>query len=197
MTLGVEARGETPQNPEILETIAGVCALIVTQGGLFVAVQETRHSRITNKVPGMVSAPMETVKPGETHQQALKRLLEEEVKVIGLENPQARVKLCQVQLSPGVWIHAYFLEVREQLPLESGNDGDTINPQWMNMNKIMETDPNKGRFRPGMREIAQSYLTRLQCLQNGGVYESGVYFVPQGSVPEEVFSQIEANLVEV
>lgn len=192
MTVETRPPRENSQNPEIRETIAGVCALIVTPDGMFAAVQETKHSRVTNKVPGMISAPMETVKPGESYQQALERLLEEEVKVIGLGKPEAQTELCRVQLSPDVWVHAYLITVGERLPLRSGDDGETINPQWMSIDEIIKADPNERRFRPGMREIVESYLT-LTHLQNGSTYEPSVYFVPQGSVPEEVFHQIEAD----
>lgn len=98
--------------------VEGVCAFIVRpedRTGQFLAGRETESKRGTGKLAGGLTPIIETVRPGESHAAALRRAVSEELtngeveevfyNGVGLD----RTRLCEVQLSPGAWLHAYLI----------------------------------------------------------------------------------------
>lgn len=191
---------------EITERIAGVGAFIVRRGSPrhFMAIIEARGKRVTNKLAGMVSAPFETVEPGETHRQALERALhqqgnagQEELVIVGggilIPDSLDESKLCLVQLSPDVWLHAYLLEATPDLAVRRGIGDDMAGqPEWVGIDEVLRTEDgsNRFRFRPGMIEIVKSYLTYTRDRSG---FERMVYHKPVNLVPSSVFDMIEAG----
>lgn len=104
------------------DRVEGVCAFIphpTNPGEQFLVLRENEWKRLTNKVPGMLAPVIETVDPGETHQQALTRAIYEELSqklYTGLfpdkQEELNRQKLCEVQLSDNAWLIAYLLEAK-------------------------------------------------------------------------------------
>lgn len=178
---------EATRSPEITEVLAGVGALIITPDGYFLSIEEGRTSRKTGKIKGMRSLPMETIEIGETHGQALERLLKEEVSAKKLTNYASSAKLCRVQLTPGVWLHAYLIPANHRFRVEAGTHKDALNPKWVHIDEVINCDPKNRQFRPGTREVVKSYLE----FQQDNSFHAGLYFRCEGEIPQEVFDELE------
>lgn len=178
---------EAPKSPEIVETLAGVGALIITPDGYFLSIEEGRTSRKTGKIKGMRSLPMETIEAAETHDQALKRLLKEEVSLEELNDCTNLTKLCRVQLTPGIWLHAYLMPINYRLQAKDGTHKDALNPKWVHVSEVLKSDPRDRLFRPGTREVVKSYL-RFQRNTNS---QPELCFRCEDEIPQEVFDKLE------
>lgn len=183
----MEKTREKDRSPEIAETLAGVGLLIITPNGYFLSIKEARTSRRTAKIKGMCSLPMETIESGETHDQALERLLKEEVSVKELSGRTDLTKLCRVQLTPGVWLHAYLIPVNLRFQAEAGTHEDALNPKWAHINEVLNSNPNDRLFRPGTREVIESYLES----QRNNNFQPGLYFRCEDEISQEVFDELE------
>lgn len=182
---------EIDESPEIVETLAGVGALIITPDGYFLSIEEGRTSRRTGKIKGVRSLPMETIEAGETHQQALERLLKEELSAEELNNHTDLIKLCRVQLTPGVWLHAYLIPVNLRFQAQAGTHKDASNPKWVHINELLGSNPKDRLFRPGTREVIESYL-KFGANNN---FQPDVHFRCKDEIPQEVFDALEAKQV--
>ncbi|MBI4028932.1 MAG: NUDIX hydrolase [Candidatus Blackburnbacteria bacterium] len=171
------------RTPEILEKGAGVCLLVVTPDGLFCAIQEKSSKRITQKLKGMFSAPFETVEAGESHQQALVRITQEEVRM-ETERLIMGPELCRIQLDPGVWLHTYVAIAEEKINLQDGIFEDEVSGAcWIPLEEV--ENPTNKRFRPGMREIVESYRA---FLAEGEAFRTCIYFTYRDRISEEEFA---------
>lgn len=184
----VEGACEIDKSPEFVETLAGVGLLIITANGYFLSIEEARTNRRTAKIKGMRSLPMETIESGETHKKALKRLLKEEVSTENLSGHTDPTKLCRVQLTPGVWLHAYLIPVNCIFQAEAGTHKDALNPKWVHINEVLNSDPKDRRFRPGTREVLKSYLEFHQ----NNTFQPGLYFRCGDEIPQEVFDELDS-----
>lgn len=176
--------------PEIMvEHVVGVSPFIITPDGFFVTVEELRTKRLTGKTAGMRSAPMETVQPGETDQEALERLSGEEVTVPELSGVKPGPLLCRVQFRPGVWLHAYLFWGHKNFSIKLGSETDEVaRPDWTRIEDVLTSKPSERRFRPGIREMVKSYIAYLEEGEN---FKPRVFFSCEDTVPEEVFDELE------
>lgn len=171
----------------------GVSALIIS-GDHFLTIEECHLSRLTQKIPGMRSMVYETVKPGESDQEALVRALTvEELQLGEFINGQDLVNkpLCKVQLNPGIWLTAYLLSIKIPMdyPLEIGNaEGEVIEPGWNRISIVVATPKGSERFRPGNREVLKSYLDYYKYRDNFVFYND-----IEDRIPESRFDQLESN----
>lgn len=174
---------------EVVEDLKGVGLFIVTPDGYFLTIEEARTKRKTNKIAGMRSLLMETIEAGETQEQAIARLLinDEEVSAKQFRTLTPERKLCRVQLTPGVWLHAYLIQVSGQFPVRPGTAPDARNPGWTHINDVLASSPSEQKFRPGTREVIKSYLAHKE----NGNQESQVYFRCEDDIPQEVFDMLE------
>ncbi len=147
------------------EQVAGVGAFIVVPSipelG-FLTIEEQSSKRLTNKLKGMRSLPMETIEIGENHQQALERLFREEVRIPVISHPDnlTRLKLSTCELTEGVILHAYLIELAPTLhPFgEIGSHKDEVgNVDWTNTMDVLMAKGSL-RFRPGVFEVVSSYI---------------------------------------
>lgn len=178
---------EATESPEVAEVLAGVGALIVTPDGYFLSIEEGRTSRKTGKIKGMRSLPMETMEVGETHEQALERLFKEEVSAKELSDRIDPPKLCRVQLTPKVWLHAYLIPVNYRFQVEAGTHKDALNPRWVHIDEVLNSDPENRQFRPGTREVVRSYLE----FQQNTNFRPRLFFRCEDEIPQEVFDKLE------
>lgn len=180
--------GEFSGQPEIVEHVVGVSPFIVTPDGFFATVKELKNKRLTGKIVGMRSSPMETVKPGETDQLALERTFREEIVIPELSGNEP-VFLCRVQFGPGVWLHTYLFWSQRDFRIELGSEANEVaNPSWTHIKEVLGSKPNERKFRPGVREIVKSYLAYLKEGEN---FQPCLYFSCEDAVPEEVFDELE------
>lgn len=174
----------------VVEEVVGVGVLILTADGQYLSIREEKTKRKTNKVAGMISAPMETVETGEGEGQALERLFREEVVAAETNELIFIGRLCDVQLAPGVWLHAYLLLSTKPFKATTGENGqDVAQPTWRPINQVMEE--NTGiRFRPGVKELVKSYLTFASDPEN---FTPQIYFECEDKISPEEFDRLEAS----
>lgn len=190
---------------ERVERLAGVGAFIVKEGNpnLFLAITEGHFNRLTNKIAGMISAPFETIEEEDDrdHKRALERIFkkvgykgEEELCIlqgdIKLPEELEKAKLCIVQLTKGVWLHAYLLHASADLAVGRGKEADVMDePQLVSVDEVLnfERGDNRFRFRPGMVEIVRNYLSYLADPEN---HIPQIYFEPVNSIPTSVFDLV-------
>lgn len=167
----------------------GVGALILKDENRFLTIEELQSSRDHQRLSGMRSMSFETIEPGETHQQALVRALAiEEFKLGRLTGSKllTNTKLCQVQINTGIWLHAYLIPIviPEGFLITVGESIDEVaNPDWARISDALAEQIGSRRFRPGNREILQSYLKYRQGLLSS----PDIYFTTQDKIPDEVF----------
>ncbi len=121
--------------------ISGVCAVIVGPDGKILSTRENTSKRVTGKVAGMLTIPMETQEPGESDFQTTLRLLEEEAAGLQIEilTPESLKDghLCRVQMTPGVWVNIYELHTTNKRGRGSQfNDVDGI--YWHSASNILQ-----------------------------------------------------------
>lgn len=179
-----------PTEKEITENVIGVGALVVTPDFQFLTVEELRTKRSTRKIAGMRTAPMETVFAGESDDKALTRLFQEEVVFNGTSLPlDKKVLLCKIQLTRGIWLHGYLLQIEQPSSVVIGTEGNEVaNPVWTNIDEVIYSDPNEWLFRPGVRELILSYLNYLANPQH---FSTQHFFQTRGEVPSIVFDFLE------
>lgn len=187
-----------------MERLAGVGAFIVKESNpnLFLAITEGYSNRLTNKIAGMISAPFETIKEDDrNHKRALERIFkkvgykgEEELCILqgDIKVPEEleKAKLCIVQLTEGVWLHAYLLYASADLVVGKGKEADVIDePQLVSIDEVLdfERGGNGFRFRPGMVEIVKNYLSYLTDPEN---HIPQIYLEPVNSIPTSVFDLV-------
>lgn len=177
---------------ESVERVTGVGALVVSPNDQFLCITELRPKRLTGKLAGMKSLPMETVEGGESHQEALIRLFQEEVK-IGVDNSLDKpLKLCTGQLTPGVWLHAYLFDVNSELVIQSGSELNEIGEvSWMSIEDVLKSEVGNLRFRPGVREVLLSFR---EYRKNPANFQPKAYHTMIDRVPEEIFDLIDSGL---
>lgn len=182
----IEARNS---EVKITENVIGVGALLVTQDFRFLTVQELKTKRSTGKIAGMRTAPMETVIEGESDDEALKRLFQEEVILQEIEPPlDKKVLLCKIQLTNGVWLHGYLLQIEQLALAVTGTENQEVShPLWTSISEVLHSDPDDRQFRPGVRELVLSYLNFLASPEK---FSAHFFFRPQDKVPEEVFDSL-------
>lgn len=171
--------------------LVGVGAFIVNrdishQG--FIALQELITKRSTNRLAGMFSYPMETIEPGEDHDQALKRLFKEEIHI---QPPLIlpKIKLGQFSLLHGVSLHTYLFEIGSDVTIAVGSTPQEVkNPRWVTFQEVL-TAP-LGRFRAGVYETVIEYLTYLQDPDN---FHINTYVKLRDRISEEIFNLMEAG----
>ncbi|TSC89431.1 MAG: Uncharacterized protein G01um10145_588 [Microgenomates group bacterium Gr01-1014_5] len=188
--MGVEAR--IKQNEEVItESVVGVGALLVTPDLKFLTVQELENKRSTGKIAGMRTAPMETVVDGESDDDALKRLFQEEVVLDEAELPlDKKVLLCKIQLTKGVWLHGYLLQIERPVLAVIGTENHEVSdPLWTSIEEVLHSNPDNRQFRPGVRELVFSYLNFLKSPEN---FSPHIYPQTQGQVPDEAFVSLRA-----
>lgn len=180
---------------EIIVRKGGVGALIIKDKNQFLTIEELQSSRDHQRLSGMRSMSFETIEPGETHQQALVRALAiEEFQLGRLTGSKllTNTKLCQVQINTGIWLHAYLISIviPEGFSITIGKSVDEVaNPDWALINDVLTEETGSRRFRPGNREVLQSYLKYRQDLLSS----PDIYFTTQDKIPDEVFDQYEAS----
>lgn len=177
---------------EMIEQKSGVGAFIVDphRPDLFLAITELTSNESSNKLPNMYSPPFETIEKGETHKDALGRIFTEELKIIkgkiSLPEDLGKKRLCSIQLSLGVWLHAYLIEIPKGVVFGRGEMKDEVGPPfWVTMRSVLRTDnyPYDLTFRPGTLEIVKSYCGYL-CQDN---FQSLVYPRTFHSIPLVMF----------
>lgn len=185
---------------EIEERTTGVGALIVvadTHRPDFLTIEETRTKRSSGKLKGMRSLPMETVEDGETHQQALARLLQEEVRLntVCLAGELIRLKLGRYELTPGVVLHAYVIEAPRDSGISVGSGVDVQRPEWTSIEEVLATSRGSLRFRPGVKEIITTYLDYLQDKES---FQQVIYSSDElaNTVPNDVYDLIDQGTNE-
>src|SRR3989344_4633533 len=153
-----------PAKEEITENVIGVCALLVTSDFRFLTVQELKTKRSTGKIAGMRTAPMETVVDGESDDDAINRLFQEEVVLYGIQlTLDKKVLLCKIQLTKGVWLHGYLLQIEKPVLAAIGTEKHEVaGPFWTSIEEVLQSNPDDRQFRPGVRELVLSYLTFLE-----------------------------------
>lgn len=187
------------------EIISGVGALIVTQDQPdrgFVSVVEQYSKRSSNKLVGMRTLPMETIKLGETHQQVLERLLYrpqggEELILDNVYNPDnlTEIKLGKYELTPGVVLHSYLLEVPFEIDLRIGTEVEEVGEiQWTKIEDVLNTPAENFRFRPAVYEVLKDYL---RYLQDPHSYVVGEYCFNElkNRVPTYIFDLIDNGFI--
>lgn len=182
---------------DIIENKSGVGAFIVApeRPDSFLAITELTSKRSSNKLCGMYSPPFETVEDGETHQDALRRVFTEELRIIRGEVPIPKdlesAKLCVVQLSPNVWLHTYLLQASEGTIFRLGDMKHEVGMSFSaKIKDVIESgnDPTSLIYRPASIEIAYSYLKYLRDPQN---FQPLIYQKTFHSVPAEIFDRLE------
>lgn len=193
---------------ERIEVVAGVCPLIIhpINTNLYLGIQEKTWKRETNKLAGMWSPAFETVEPGESHLEALKRCiggksgqpLGEEIGlkrgVLTLAKDVDTALLCKVQLSPGVWLYVYPVVASKDLVVGRGSKGNEVeSPAWMSADLILESlfKPKQFSFRPGVLEIVKSFK---DWRSNIFTYQPRIFESPVNSVPYRVFDLLESGI---
>ena len=184
----------------------GVGALIINPNDpeYFLAVQESNTNRSTRKLRGMLSAPFETIERGESHREALSRMINdgenggEEISVItgkiiipGEIEPS---KLCEVDFDDRVKLVAYLLEGTTDLRITGGRYPDVIgDPQWVKIDDVLDTFhyPEWFRFRPGMIEIVESYK---RYSDSRGTFSPGIFPQVRLQIPDYSYALIDSGV---
>lgn len=172
--------------------IEGVAAFIVLPiHHKVVTIEELHTKRSTNKIAGMRSIPMETIEPGETHEEALIRLLKEEVRAEPLCNMHnlIRTKLTAFQMIPDVWVHTYYLEASYHTQISLGSEAKEVaNLKWENIRDLVTHDIGSRQYRGGNRESAWSFYRWWRSYSIPDIYPEIT-----DRIPNRVFDDIEAG----
>lgn len=177
--------------------IEGVAAFIAAPKYYRVlTIEELQTKRSTNKIAGMRSIPMETVEPGESYEDALRRLLEEEVMIeLGVNYSTSRLlstcELCVFQMIPNVWVHTFFLGTAGTHMTRVGSEAKEVaNPKWEHVRDILDHDLGSRLYRGGNRESVWSFLREMR---NELYPRPDIYEKITDRVPAWVFDEIEVG----
>lgn len=194
-----------------IEFVAGVCPLIYKEceHTQVLITRELTAKEATGKLAGMWGLGYETVeeKDGivETHQEAIARYFQEELKVtkgeVYLPQDLDKAKICIVRISPpemAAWVHVYPCPVSGDFEAEPGDFKDEVGqPLWIDLNKILAAERGSRRilFRAGTYEIIEEHVIRQEVTKRG----VRIYHNPKNLPPwqiyrlmEQGFSQTEA-----
>lgn len=143
------------------EVVAGVAALIVVpQTDSFLAIRELISSERTIKLAGMFSPPMESAIVGESSEQTLVRLFQEEVSFPSAARFRFYGQLCRLKY-PGFIVDGFvFLSDEEYLVQEGTTKDEVERPVWKPLSVVERSPIGNFDFRPGARELIQAYRTR-------------------------------------
>jgi len=128
----------------------GVAAIILSQDGKILVVQETEDKPKADKKAGDWSIPAETIKEGESELEALLRLIEEEVGENGdIACNQESDWIGDYQLKKGtnIWGRAYLLHFNgtSDTPRSfSAEQDEVINHRWIAPQEIRNLPRRKG-----------------------------------------------------
>lgn len=145
--------------------IMGVAAVILSEDGKVLVIEETENKPQVDKMTGDISIPAETIKEGETEFEALIRLLEEEVGVReGMVcNPEVDwIGDYQLGKRTGIWGRVYLIHFQGRSDSPRGfssKDREVINHRWINPVDIAHMSRRAGAleiledFRAGRRGV--------------------------------------------
>ncbi len=167
----IEAKNKTA--PEEVESrhIKGVVAVILSQDGKILVVQETEGKPQLDKKAGDWSMPAETIEEGETELEALLRLIEEEIGENGDINcgpGNDWIGDYQFGKNSDVWGRAYLLHFNgtsETPRTFIAEGGEVINHSWINPAEIRDMPRRRG-----ILEIIEDFIdekrgvVRQECL---------------------------------
>lgn len=190
---------------ELIEKIGGIGALIISpQKDKFLTIEELRTKRSTHKLAGQRSLPMETIIPGETREQTVHRLNQEEIQIVDFDLWEAHWgRLGDIEIAEAVVLHAIFFELPRDLKISLGSEVTEINsPEWVSLKEIMDEPKDSLHFRPGVFETVHLYddyrrfsqfipgILRFTDLRNR--IPSGVFDLVEGGISvEEALFQLE------
>lgn len=148
----IEAKKPEAQISKEIEErrIKGVAAVILSQDGKILVVQETEDKPRADKKVGDWSIPAETIKEGETEFEALLRLIEEEVGEKGdiVCNPaEDWIGDYQLEIETDIWGRAYLLHFSGTSKTSrsfTAERGEVINHHWIKPNEIRSMPRRKG-----------------------------------------------------
>lgn len=154
----IEALNTTVFKEREERNIVGVAAIILSQDGKILVVQETEEKPVVDKRAGDWSIPAETIKEGETEFEALLRVIEEEVGENGdiTCNPE-NDWIGDYRLGGGIniWGRVYLLHFKgtSETPRSfTAERKEVINHRWINPDEIK----NMSR-RGGILEIVEDF----------------------------------------
>lgn len=160
----------------------GVGALVVIPEYLeagFVAVEEMQSKRETRKLEGMLSLPMETLEPGESDQQALLRLLTEEVRIVSVKDS---IYLGVYAFSENVMLNGYVVTTTPDAVISEGDDNQEVSlVGFIRFEEVLNSPKGSYRFRPGVKEVVSDYL---QYLSNPNS------FTPRRVLSHQLYEQV-------
>lgn len=178
--------------------VAGVGALIVVPedpGRGFLTLRELTSKRSTHKVAGMLTLPMETVKPGEEYAQTFERLTREEIQIKNFRyDPRAVTRLCLCELRSGVILHASVLEVSPDVDVIIGSESQEVaDLGWTRFEDVLNAPVGDLGIRPGTRKVIQAHLSYKI---NPAGYTPQVYRYGdlQDYIPDKLFDMIESGI---
>lgn len=187
---------------EFQEIKSGVGALIVAPRAPelgFVTIQELATKRSTNKLAGMITFPMETIEAGESHQDAMVRLYQEELRLTPAvaRDDLTKILLSRIELTPGAVCYVYLHEVEPGVLLGVGGstDQEVSPPKWTPFRDILNTKGGAYSVRGGVRESVLDFIDRRN---NPNIYQLKLhrYFELFHHVPAYVFDLIERGVSE-
>ncbi len=167
-----------------VELVAGVCPVVYRENDPYtvLVVQEKTAKELTGKYAGMWGLGYETVEDGETHQDAIKRFFNEEVKPrtgrLLLSDSTNTAEIAIVRISPPekeAWVHAYECPVSDDFEVNQGEFVDEIGDSaWINIKAILSTEGTQNHilFKGGTYEIAKEHAKRIR----GEQASANIYF---------------------
>ena len=159
----VEKQKPEVQIPKEIEErkIMGVAAVILSEDGKILVIEETENKSQLDKMAGDISILAETIEEGETEFEALIRLLEEEVGIREgmICNPKEDwIGDYQLREGSGIWGRAYLVHYqgRSDSPLGfKAKDREVVNHRWIKPFEIKEMPR-----RAGVLEIIEDFSAR-------------------------------------
>lgn len=165
----VEAQEPEAQIPKEIEErkIMGVAAVILSEDGKVLVIEETENKPQLDKKAGDISIPAETIKERETEFEALIRLLEEEVGVregMACDPETDWIGDYQLRKESGIWGRVYLVHFqgKSDSPKNFVAKGEeVINHRWINPEDIYQMPRRAGAleivedFKAGRRRVVR------------------------------------------
>ncbi len=170
--------------------IFGVAAFIVKPPHDVLTIEEFITKRSTNKIAGQRSVPMETVEEGEDIEHALKRLLDEEIRVKPLVTERlTQHEICRFRPLGHILVRTFYLEANNLSVVLTGSEVTEVgNPEWEPITTLIGHPLGSRRYRGGNRESGWSGLNfHMGKNQMPDIYESVI-----DEIPSEAFDMLEA-----
>jgi hypothetical protein len=144
------------------ERVKGV-ALIVQNGDDIMIIEEFFDKPSLKKKRGDGSAPMETVRRGESDLEALRRMEEEELPGIP-RLPLPGEFIGQYEVVEGTWANLYRVKtISRQLPAQAGDAPEVGNYRWMPPSIALTLV-----LRPGAREMIEDHVAGHTNVRRAG-----------------------------